>query len=833
MIGSMFEDKAARVSVKVDAPVFRKPLEVPVRPPSVKHGPHPMFEQFSGRVETVRKTSEEAAASAPENAALVPQASAYRSFQVTPHVSVKNEKIDRFGDVLAETYRELYQRMGGGWKPDDPDRVFFETVLTSDSFRTYLTTNDPLVDMVKARANMTWKHITLTDCPDPLAGLEPINATGYELLLKYPFFLSLKTDRRMQETPLAEVMELARGLIGDDKAVIQFGFQNSEPSWSDIAETDLRHFQTNKKPRWWRGGREEHPATRLKPAQAGYDFVLRILVQSADERRRRMIARGIIAALRQLEQDNVFADKLARRWRMKKFIKHMQSRHIRVPLFSNRRNIVTAPEIAHFVKLPQQALQKEHAHLIEAVSRPETTLPTCFTDPSGIFVGTTKFRDKEHKVYLPTKNKDTLMQPRVFMGSPRQGKDQAIINLIVESKRRHGIGAVIPDWIDERKEVGGHQRGMADAIRDAIPADEVIDIDWSNFNWIVPLSLRSIVNTANARIAADRVAKEITSFLMGDDIENHMTREYLRDAAKACFGDLLDIKSLFTNSDFRQKKIEEMEETGIGDAELWRAFDEDLSDARRAQIFAPVNVRLGEILNDEILAPIFCQRPNPVADLRRWIAEGKIVILRMPTRDLSELSCGIMAYFVTMVVFLIKLSLGGEGAATWLAINEPHQVETPGFVHFMKRLLAEGPKLRLSPLFAFHHLGQLSKDFADMLLASSVSWHLFYNSNQAMYEKLKTQLDPTFTPENAMTSTPRFHFIAAGWRDTDGVTQPAFMCKAPDLVANRWPSADNSRLTAEHAQAYGRPAEEVLADIKERSRIVRRRKTGKSAKASA
>jgi hypothetical protein len=158
----------------------------------------------------------------------------------------------------------------------------------------------------------------------------------------------------------------------------------------------------------------------------------------------------------------------------------------------------------------------------------------------------------------------------------------------------------------------------------------------------------------------------------------------------------------------------EMEKTDIGDVDLWRIFHEDVSEAKRSAIFTPINVRLSQIMNDEVLKPIMCQLPNQEADLAKWIEEGKVVIIRMKFNPQTE---KIFAHYITMMVYLIKRQLDGRGAATWLPINEPHQIETPAFTEFLNRILVEGPKLKLAPVVAFHHLGKghLSKELIDTL----------------------------------------------------------------------------------------------------------------------
>lgn len=475
--------------------------------------------------------------------------------------------------------------------------------------------------------------------------------------------------------------------------------------------------------------------------------------------------------------------------------------------------MMSTEELGKIMQLPTGQVQDEYREYLSTNRRVEVAVPDAFADPAGIFAGTAMLKGQAQPVYIPTKDTDMLMTARALIGSPRVGKDQAAINLVVEAKRKHGIGAVIPDVIDERH---GH-RGMADAVRDHMDQEDVIDLNLGNYDWPVYIGLEGVAGSIkNERVASNRIAQELTNFLMGDDIENHQTREYLREAAKITRGDLLGIKMLFMSEAYRAKAITEARARGL-DVDLWVDFD-NMSDGRRGQIYGPIMTRLGELMGDEVLKLIFCQRPNPALDLAGWMREGKVVIYRIPSRDLGEMAVKTLVHWIILTTFLTKLSMGGEGAPTWLVLNEPHQFLSRGLIHFCKRLMAEGPKYRIAPMFLFHNFKQLPGDFVEILLSSSLNWHIFKNTNDNVYHRLEAYLAPTFTPEVAMNGTGRFQYIAT-WLDAAGEYQEPFLVHAPDLVGKRYPSQDNSFLTKRHSRLYGRPAREVLADITAKGKL--------------
>jgi hypothetical protein len=261
--------------------------------------------------------------------------------------------------------------------------------------------------------------------------------------------------------------------------------------------------------------------------------------------------------------------------------------------------------------------------------------------------------------------------------------------------------------------------------------------------------------------------------------------------------------------------------------DLWRDYDSlseksGMMSGRQGQLAAPVIRRIDTLANREYSKPMFCQpNPNPAADLYKWINEGKIVILRikMPSgAAMPEPVKKIFGYWIVMLTFLIKLSLDGRGAGTILALNEPHQFLSSGLVHFIERIFSEAPKYKLMLVMAFHNFAQFKKypGFTDILLSSSVNWHLFKNTNQDAYKRLMPYLSQTFSdPQQAFEATKAFQYIGV-WLDSNGDYAPPFVADALPRVGDRYKTMDNEFLTKKHIAEYGRPTKEVLAEIKGR-----------------
>lgn len=787
------------------------------------------------------------------------------TLRIIPHRNVKNSGNRNLWrvmhDLLAvrDPFLSRFDRRTFTYRPR-PD-IWWSIVMRQNAVEFYVTLPKDFGDvfLLKLKNHEQWSSCTVTEAELPPI---PKEAEPYAVKFDRADMFSLTVNYAEQTTPIRDTLQTTHELSEGDFAGLYVRLEAvNRRKWKQKADYEWDVWQSGGMPeragidpnRIWRTlglwltllfgevqkliedtmdamegvffqGAEKRDRKKEKPINPEREAILvngstststnskrnlpvyrtaiQLAVSAPTPARRAMLAHSMASAFGELAGDN-------RLHPVPLKIKYLSELGNQLPpKWDWTPNLLSTDEVGRIIQLPTKDVQEEFAHVLEANKAVEVEVPAVFRDESGILAGVAELKGEQYPVHLPKNDLDMLMTARAFIGSPRMGKDQAAINLVVESKRKHGIGAIVLDVIDERG-----NRGMADALRDHLPPEDVIDLNLGDFDYPVPVSMSSIVSTTNERIASSRLAQELVNFFMGDDLTNHQTREYLREAAKAVNGDLLGIRSMFLDQTFRRERIAELRSKGR-DTSLLEDFDQ-MSDGKQGQIYGPVMVRLGEILGDEALRPIFCQRPKPETDLGKWMAEGKVVIYRVPSRDLGEMAVSTLAHWIVLTVFLTKLARGGP--PTWLILNEPHQYLSDGFVHFAKRLLAEGPKYRLAPVFMFHHFKQFHAypEFVEILLSSSLNWHVFKNTNDGVYQRLKGYLEPTFEPEQAMNATGRFQYIAS-WLGPNGEYQTPFLANALPLVGDRYEAQDNSFLTKRHSRQFGRSIDEVEREIRQR-----------------
>lgn len=733
------------------------------------------------------------------------------SFKMTPNAHVKNDKVDLFIDSFSNAYKELYQQMNqfkltpNGIRVPEQDKVFFETYIAKEKFETFIVSNRSNAEFVKQQIGFTW-NCKIDEKSKDDQEIEDVNADnlmGIEFRFKYTSGLSLKNIRD-EDKPIREFLELTRMLIKNENVFIQFGFQPAEYSWYKDAEDNVKDLPKRK---------HVGESSKMKLGYNGFDCCLRVVITSDDKNRKSQIARGLILAIKQLNGDQEFEEKIIKEKNVCKWlVETVLARKINTSLFFKKRMIMVGKEIMNFVKLPKRNLQVDFA--LNAVERVEPDIPKSLKTKHGILIGHTEFRNKLYEIKLPffdshTKKEyiksilDDFMKSYVFTGSPRMGKDTGIINLIVESAKR-GVGAFIPDVIDEK----GNDRGMTDSIRDSLPPETIIDLnigDYFNPIYFGLEDVAALIGENGMNVIADNFVK-----VLGLEKTSN-AQELCALVAKACRCNLYKMYCFLKSRKFAKSVYEQL----LKEDELlaMEVKFEYLNNAKAGddQGAKALRTRLKVILGNPHFKNMMAQEPNPAINFEKWIREHKVVLLRMKKIDIGEVGIQIIMYLLSMKIFWIKKIIATDDC-TFIVYNEPKQFISEGLSDLFQDMMTESPKFRLAPCFAFHHPDMLgSRELWNVMQSASLNWFLYKNTNLGMYRSVEEQLKP-IDIDMAM-KTKQHESIFLPFVGGEQLT-PIFVKMLPP-PAKRQQMFDNSNLTSEHSKVYGKPVKEVRERIME------------------
>jgi len=546
--------------------------------------------------------------------------------------------------------------------------------------------------------------------------------------------------------------------------------------------------------------------TNNKSTQPVWRTRIRIASHTKEKLRSDLIGNTIGSAYSELAGDNDFITVKINGKKAKRVINEMNT-HI-ISAKTKREpdvNLLSPEEISKVsLQLPTAQVQERYEEELTSNKKVNVSTPELFRNENGLLIGHSEERGEELPIYLPLKNTNEFYRGYGFVGEMGMGKDTALQNFIVEGSLNHGIGFVVIDQVNKEG-----REGMANGIRDSLPADKIVDLDFSDPDFIPPLDLTEVLRKLG-RKGADRFASELIDFF--DVADMAQTKSLLRTAAKASKGSLLETKRILEDDDYRLQLADDLAESDpIVSYELARQGEK----IARNKV-DPILSRLDDFFGDSTLNAVFSQPPKPDLDFERFMREGKVVICRVPDRHLSTVSTRTLVHWLTLKTLMTRLLMDADGQenGAFVVYNEPQTYLNDGLARLISRVATQGRKERLGALIAVQYFDQLGA-LQDDLLGGGINWILFRNGSEKLYERLKTRLEPHVTTEEAMR-TEKFHAINS--HNFGGNVQRPFLVRMLSPCYERYQAYDNEFLTRRHARMYGRSMAEIEARIVKRLR---------------
>lgn len=708
----------------LDVKPFQKPLELPVikkSPSLAKATKQPIVTIKPVTITRIPKKQNKSI-----NFGLA--AARHKTFQIHPVPSTKNDKVHLLIEAFGNSYKEFYNHAGKlnisreGIHLPEQDKVFFETVITRNSFDHFVTTTEETEEFVRQQVEFCWfKSPVIEAEKDIYDEIDPERAIGFEYELKYTSGLALRTDLRMQERPLRELLELSKLMKDNEKVVIQFGFHAAENEWYKDAEKSVKEMPK-------RINKSSNSTEKL--GYNGYECSLRIIIQGESKLRSDVVSRGFITALKQLNGDNELIDKRIKDKRFEKWLdKKVKARKIDSHFKFNKRLILTYKEMINFIKLPQRNLQVDYE--IEVNEKGSTTVNKHFLSSKGLWMGNVSVRGKDQEFRLPTNDLDQLCGTYGFIGEPRSGKDMSCSRFIIELAK-NGHGAIVPDAIDEAG------RGMCDIIKQNLPEEKIVDIDLADFTNPIHFGLGDIVEAIGIH-GVDIIANDVVGILELD--QNYSSKQLARLVAKACDCNLYDMFNFLKSDKYArmiQKRI-----IARGNELLKLQLEKEYFGVTIPQnIKGAVINRLDELLSMSITKNLFAAPKNPAFDLQKFIEENKVVLIRMKKDGgLGEQGTKVMINLVLLKINWLK-KIKKTDNVTFIVFNEFHQYATTTFNEMLSSLILESPKYRLGINLIFHTPLKIDKKLWECIQSGSKGLFLFKNGNLGVFRDLMERIKP-------------------------------------------------------------------------------------------
>jgi len=807
----------------------------------------------------------------------------HKVIRIRPDTSARNWHTEDIAKTITDAFKIPLDRFyfEDGWKLRyrQPDRATWEIDYTHGSIDFLLTVPGDRVDSWVRRLSGIWDKSTIAVDDDYQEGWEPDKTTIYELVYRKHDMYSLMTDSK-NNLPLPSLLQAVKSLeVGDKAKVFVFFDPVGRLDWNATYQEAWEMLRNGRQPvkrngdarGYFRLGltcagqfmqetmigigdmiksdnrenkyakKEVDPeaglfaienltsATKRKGSMGALRTYLWVIAQSDDRGRRESTARTLTAAFADLASDNEFeARETKNRKKKATVIETITTR--RLPKMKFNYSILSAAEAGKLIQIPGRELQEDYPQ-VNGIKLQEVTLPAELFGTVGIPLGKVTDRGVTREAKLPIHDHDIECKGEINYGNMGSGKTGRGITVAVTAVT-YGRTVFYFDMAD-----GDAINRVRDALPIEIPDHKIIDLDFGNKHWPIPLTLTDIAirgsagDELDALDAAEKMTDYIYTFinqLANSEFSDRM-EYFLTPVGKGVLTDprrgLLDIVLALSSPVYREELLQDpviLSQPEVVD--VLRELQQKAVKGSDKTLVQPILDRLNLLAGKRTLANIFLQQEKlvdgkPALDFRQMMDEGGYFVgLRIPKAELGKDGVNRVASFLMAKIWLATLSrldtAQKDRKPFYTIIDEPHNCLEGTGPLLDGEIGVEARKYRNKMIFLAHSAEQFGKYKAG-IYAGGPFFNFFKTELQKTFTDHAEKLNP-LEARSLYEQLPK-RWVAACKMELPGTDSlPAFICR---MTAPPKAVKDRSYRRAECSKMFGRHWKDVTKTIQDKRRI--------------
>jgi len=808
----------------------------------------------------------------------------HRVIRIRPDTSARNWYTEDIAKTITDAFKIPLDRFyfEDGWKLRyrQPDRATWEIDYASDTIDFLLTVPGDRVDSWVRRLSGIWDKSTITVDDDYSEAWDKETTVIYELVLRKHDMYSLLTDAK-NNLPLPSLLQGVKSLEVGDKAKVFILFDPvGRLDWNATYQEAWEMLRNGRQPikrngdarGYFRLGltctgqlmqevmvgigdmiksdkqenryakKEVDPeaglfaienltsATKRKGGMGALRTYLWIISQSDDQGRRESTARTLASAFADLAADNEFETReIKNRKKKAAVIESMLTK--RLPKLKFNYSILSTAEAGKLIQIPGRELQEDYPQ-VQGIKLQEVTLPAELFGNTGIPLGRVTDRGVTREAKLPIHDHDIECKGEINYGNMGSGKTGRGIVLAVNGVK-NGRTVFFFDMAD-----GAAIDAVRDSLSSDIPDSKILDLDFGDKHWPIPLTLTDIAirGSAGDELDALDAAEKMTDYLhtfinqlASSEFSDRM-EYFLSPVGKGVLTDprrgLLDVVLALSSPVYREELLQDpVIQSQSEVVDVLRELQAKAVKGTDKTLVQPILDRLNLLAGKRTLANIFLQQEKlkadgkPVLDFRQMMDEGGYFVgLRIPKAELGKDGVNRVASFLMAKIWLATLSrldtAQKDRKPFYTIIDEPHNCLEGTGPLLDGEIGVEARKYRNKMIFLAHSAEQFGKYKAGIYAGGP-----FFNFFKTELQKTFTDHAEKLTPLEARSLYEQLpkRWVAACKMELPGTDSlPAFICH---MTAPPKPVKDRSYRRAECSKQFGRHWKEVTEYIQGKRRI--------------
>jgi len=641
-----------------------------------------------------------------------------------------------------------------------------------------------------------------------------------------PYFSLLTYGEDLPVDPLNSLTQSLSRLQEEDTAAIQICISPTGPWWQKKGQAVIFNSQNpaaESLPKAFISsfgraltGRVQEPVSEKAPvrlnekvlegiqkkiSKPGFNTIIRVVVTAGSRAAAKTHLNNIVSSFEQFS--NPHLSSFRRRGVL--FRKHLMIDYLYRYTPRWKQNILSSAELATVFHFPNKNVQTPDIKWLLAKSAaPPQNLPT-----EGLFLGLSTFRNEEKKIYI---REDDRRRHIYIIGQTGTGKTELMKHLVYQDiVAGRGLAFIDPH---------------GDAVREVlsmVPEERVDDVIYFNpgdYQYPPGLNILEAKSEEGKHLIINSFIALLYKLydpnrtgIMGPRLERAL-RNVMLTAMSEEGNTLVEVLRLLIDPDFANSKVPLIKDPLV--KMYWTEELAKTSDFHKSEVLGYFVSKFDRFVTEKLMRNIVGQSKSSF-DFREVMDQEKVLLVDLSKGKIGEENSNFLGLILIPRILAAAMSRADipqeKRKDFYLYVDEFQNFTTPDFV----TILSEARKYRLNLTVANQFISQLPDEIKGAVFGN-VGTSAFFRVGPDDAEFLEHQVEPFFTKSDLMSNpvgTCYTRLLISG--------QPS----VPFSMKTDWNAIQAIPRSEERAQQiialsrkkYGRPADEVDAEIRARSNL--------------
>ncbi|MBU6447416.1 type IV secretion system DNA-binding domain-containing protein [Patescibacteria group bacterium] len=733
----------------------------------------------------------------------------------------------------------------------------FEIATVDKKISFYINCPQSIKDLVEKQVHAQYPAAQIEE----IKGYNPFSKgaaqASAELTLQRRYVYPIRTYKIMESDPLNAITSAMSKLDSDEGAVLQMIIRPAGSSWQEKPRHMAMEIQQGKNPQFVEHGivyrtvhdlffrpRKANQASNRMPdlsgadrpisltpmqqeivkrleekaSRPGYKANLRVITSSSNPQSAELHMRNILSSIMQFSMPPFNGFSVKKRNNKQIVLDYI----FRAFNDYGRNTILNTEELASIWHLPTPFIETPNIKWLLSKKAPApVNMPQ-----QGLLLGNNVFRGVQTPVRI---QRDDRRRHVYIIGRTGSGKSELIKNMAIQDIQ-NGEGLCVVDPHGD----------LVEGILPHIPKQRAEDVIlFEPFDVERPMGL-NILEVRSEEQKDFAVQEMISIFyklvtdpaMLGPMFEHNMRNAMLTLMADEEHpGTIVDIPRIFTDTEFQKYKVSKVRDLVVRN--FWEKEMAKTSDFHKSEMLGYLISKVGRFVENSMMRNIVGQSKSGF-DFREVMDTGKILLINLAKGRTGEINSKLLGLIIVSKLQMAALSrtdIPEENRKDfYLYVDEFQNFITDAF----STILSEARKYRLNLNIAHQYLGQLeqaagaqgagSKDLRDAVFGNAGT-EICFRIGVEDAEIMAKEFAPVFSDFD-LVNIDRFNaYVKLMINGT--ASKPFNMATLPPMAGG---SAEMANAVRQMSRLkYGRPKEEVEAEILEASKVAEMLSAGPAA----